>query len=201
VFCPVRSFFVAKTNLKEVLTVEIERAEKILSARKTAPQNFQLQLFEELEDYNALQKKKNPKNSAGLTISQEVFARLLACGLTKTEAYIRAYELTNYKLSTVYPKACRLSKEDKIVARVEALRREIEDKALMSPTEFYQIITEKARKEGKEQAWALEQVGKCLGVYKADKGLPGSADAPFVIKYLDEETPVATVGGFSGGKA
>lgn len=171
----------AENKLPEVLGEVQQEALDLLSADIPQP-NKQLCLFEDWADWNAQLAKKNPKNKDGLTLHQEVFARLCAAQLSKTEAYRRAFpNCKTEKLTTIYPKASRLANTDKVRARILALEKQIADSALMSTTEYYGHLNDEIRKGGKDKGAALKIVAQIKGLLQADKGQPGSAEAPFVI--------------------
>ena len=101
---------------------------------------------------------------------------------TKTQAYRLAFpNCKTEKLTTLYPKASRLANTDKVRARILALEKQIADSALMSTTEYYGHLNEEIRKGGKGKGAALKIVAQIKGLLQADKGQPGSAEAPFVI--------------------
>ena len=146
-----------------------QEAEKMLSAATATP-NKQLCLFEEWADWNDQQKtSKKTQNADGLTIQQELFARLWAAGWTKTEAYRAAYpNCKTENLNTLYPKASRLSKLGKVRARKDAFQKQLADSALMSPTEVYQRLTFIARGMGKDALDALTKIAQIHGLFKQD---------------------------------
>lgn len=162
-----------------------QHTKELLSAAVPQP-NKQLCLFEDWADWNASQTSKNPKTPAGLTLAQEIFAQLVAAGYTKTEAYRHAYpNCKTENLNTVYPKACRLAKQGNIGARIEAVRKQLVDNALMSPTEFFQRITKIARGEGKDALDALKQIGQIHGLFKPEKEISVSAGPSFIVQTVD----------------
>jgi len=58
-----------------------------------------------------------------LTQKQEHFCRLIAEGKNQTESYLTAYPISqNWKKSTVYENASRLSNDSKVVARIGELK-------------------------------------------------------------------------------
>lgn len=174
-------------NLPQVIS-EVQQSALDLLATPAPKANPQMCLFEELADWNEHYQRKHPKNKAGLTVNQEVFARLVAAGLTKTESYLQAYpNCKTENLATVYPKASRLAKEDKVRARIEAVKKDIAERALMPTTEYFSHLNDEIRKGGKEKGVALKLVAQIKGLLQAEKGQPGSAEAPFVICYEQRE--------------
>ncbi len=158
----------SKHSAPDILAEVQQDAQKLLAAAVPTP-NKQLCLFEDWADWNAENKKTNQKNKNGLTIHQEVFAQLVAAGYTKIEAYRNAYpNCKTENLNTVYPKACRLAKMGNVGARVEVLRKQIADKALMSTTELFQRLTQIARSGGKDALDALKQIAIIHGVNKSE---------------------------------
>lgn len=171
----------AENKLPDVLE-EVQQEALDLLAAPVPEADKQLCLFEDWADWNRQYIKKNPKNKDGLTLHQEVFARLCAAQLSKTQAYRLAFpNCKTEKLTTIYPKASRLAKEDKVRARILALEKQIADSALMSTTEYYGHLNDEIRKGGKDKGAALKIVAQIKGLLQADKGQPGSAEAPFVI--------------------
>lgn len=82
------------------------------------------------------------KNSA-LTTQQEAFARSLAEGKTKAEAYRLAYPKAKaWPATTLNPRASRLARKCNIVTRVEELLAALEEKTLVSAAK---VICEVAR--------------------------------------------------------
>jgi phage terminase small subunit len=65
-----------------------------------------------------------------LTIKQEAFASAIANGKTQADAYRSAYNAENMKESTLWSNASRLMADSKVAARVEDLRKQLENKQL-----------------------------------------------------------------------
>lgn len=64
---------------------------------------------------------------SGLTPAQEVFAREVASGKTRSGAYRVAYPSSQkWKASTVHQQACRAAAHPKVSARILALREELQ---------------------------------------------------------------------------
>lgn len=164
-----------------------QETKNLLSAALPKPDK-QLWLFEEFAQANEELAAKNPKTKDGLTLSQEIFARLVAAGHSQTEAYLKAYpacKTTN--LNTVYSKASHLAKQDKVGARIASLKEKIISEALMSPTELYQRLTEMARNGGKVEIRlkAAELIGKIHGVFQPDKETSVNVNPAFVVQTVD----------------
>lgn len=182
----------------EAVFEQIERETKELLFAAVPRPNKQLCLFEDWADWNASHPAKNPKNSAGLTLAQEIFAQLVAAGHTKTEAYRQAYpNCKTENLNTVYPKACRLAKQGNIGARIEAVRKRLVDNALMSPTELYQRLTDMARNGGKVETRlkAAELIGKIHGVFKPEKETSLNISPSVIVKTVDYSNAPASAAG------
>lgn len=65
-----------------------------------------------------------------LTAKQEAFAAAVASGKTQADAYRLAYDADNMKESTLWSNASRLMADSKVAARVEDLRKQLENKQL-----------------------------------------------------------------------
>lgn len=183
-------------NLEKVIAQNEKEAQEAL-AHPYGQSSVQLQLFEEFSACTAAE-KKNPKNKYGCTLTEETYARFRACGYNQTDSWKKAHPTTLATNNTIYSKASRLEKQDKIQARIAVWKEKILAEALMSKTEFYQRVTEWARKGGKEGLDALKMIGQILGEFKAEKGLPGSSEEPLVVTFLEEEKPATKVDGFKG---
>jgi len=145
----------------------------------------QLQLFDGFEEQKAERKGKQKWN-----FQDEMLAQFLARGYSQTEAYRLSHpEAKTQNLKTLYPNASRACKRSNIVARVEHIRKELEERALMSTTEYFSILNEMARGSSKDggKAAALKMIGQIKGVFQAEKGLPGSPSAPIVVRFEGEE--------------
>lgn len=161
-------------QMPDVFQEIAEEAKTLLSNHVPTP-NRQLSLFEEYAEANDEIKQTNPKTSAGLTWNQEVFCQLWARGYSKVEAFRLAYPNSKTEnLNTVYPKASRLSKQGKIGARKEQIEKQLADRALMSPTELFQRLTEIARSGGKDALEALKQIAQIHGVNKPTENAAGT---------------------------
>lgn len=156
-------------ELPDVLA-EIKQEVNDLFAAAVPQPNKQLCLFEDFADYNATATKKNPKNDKGLTWAQEVFAQYVARGFSKVEAYQKSHPACKTEnLNTVYPKASRLAKTGKIEARIDQIRKQLEERSLMPPSEVCQRLTELARKGGKDGFDALCKIAQIHGLFKPEK--------------------------------
>lgn len=176
--------------VNEAVFEKIEQeTQNLLSASVPTP-NQQLCLFEDWADWNEQQAqenaKKKTKTPAGLTLAQEIFARLVAAGYTKTEAYRNAYpNCKTENLNTIYPKASRLAKQGNVGARIDAIRKQLVDNALMSPTELFQRLTKIARGTGKDALDALKQIGQIHGLFKPEKETSVNIGPSLVVQTVD----------------
>ncbi len=172
-----------KNNLQEVIAQNEREAREALS-HLYGQSSVQMQLFEEWAE----NKPKGParrKNPQGLTLAEETYCRLRACGYTRTDSWRKAHPQSTAADSTIWPKASRLDKQDKVQARIEYWKRKITDEALMGTTELFARLTETARARGKDSLDALKLIGQIHGVFKAEKDLPGSASNPLVVQCVD----------------
>lgn len=157
-----------------------------LLQKPVAEPDRQLCLFDEFEEYNAEQVAKNPKNNAGLTWAQEVFAQLIARGYSKVESYRLSHPASKTQnLKTIYPKASRLAKEGKVGARIDAVRAQLASRALMPPSEFFERITDLARKGDKE---SLFKIGQIHGVFKPEKDVAVNVGPTVIVQAVDYST-------------
>lgn len=65
-----------------------------------------------------------------LTAKQEAFAAAVASGKTQADAYRASYNAENMKESTLWSNASRLMADSKVAARVEDLKKSLENKQL-----------------------------------------------------------------------
>ena len=65
-----------------------------------------------------------------LTAKQEAFAAAVASGKTQADAYRLAYNADKQKDATLWSNASRLMADSKVAARVEDLRKQLENKQL-----------------------------------------------------------------------
>ncbi|MDR0645608.1 MAG: hypothetical protein LBG46_01050 [Elusimicrobiota bacterium] len=126
-------------------------------------------LFENLESYLQISTPHKIKKEK-IWRQQEVFCRLMATGnYLQYEAYQLSHpECKTSNLDTVYPKASRLAGRPKIQARIEELRKEAQEKALMPLTEAYYLLRKLAEKGSKEEVrrQALNDILKIHGALK-----------------------------------
>lgn len=89
----------------------------------------------------------------------EKFVQGLSCGLSQRKAYREAFpNSAKWKDATVDTKACNLAKEDKILARLEELRKEASSKAVMTATERKEWLSELVKSENEETRDKLKAI-------------------------------------------
>ncbi|WP_178337434.1 hypothetical protein [Candidatus Avelusimicrobium facis] len=186
-----------KDNLQAVLAQNEKEALQAL-CRPYGQSSVQLQLFEEWAEQTA-QAKTQPKNTYGLTLAEETYCRLRASGYNRTDAWRKAHPKSHASEKTVWPKASRLDKKDKVQARIAYWKEKLLGEALMSTTELFARLTEMARAGGKDAKGALELIGKIHGVFKAEKDLPGSAGNPLRVECIDFAVRRTEPGGATEG--
>lgn len=180
-------FFMAKIDAAENIQAVIEQNKKdALDALQHlyAKPCQQMALFEEFAACKETPNKHH-KNTLGFTLQDESYARFRALGYSQVESWRMAHPQSHASRETMYGKACRVEKKDKIQARILFWKEKISQECLMSTTELFARITEIARERGKEQLEALKMIGNIHGVFKAEKGLPGSKDNPLVVQRVD----------------
>lgn len=169
-----------------------ERANKIADALallaepdKLAPR--QLPLFEDFAAYNESLRAKPDKNQYRLTKEQEVGARLLALGCSRTEAYLLSHPCCKKdNKNALYVKASKFASSGKIRLRVEALQEAAKKEALMPLTRAYLIISDLAENAAKEEVRraAVNDVLKLHGAFKDEFSLTGGEGSPLVVKVV-----------------
>lgn len=163
-------------NLEELRETVSQEAFALLERPYAAP-SVQLELFE-----GFLQQKPARTGKKKWDFQDELLAQFLARGYTQIQAYKLSHpEVKTQNLETLYPNASRACNRSKVIARVEAIKKELEARALMSTTEYFFILNEMARGSSKDKAAAVKMIGQVKGLFQAEKGLPGTQDAPLVI--------------------
>ncbi|OXE36638.1 MAG: hypothetical protein CGW95_06610 [Phenylobacterium zucineum] len=105
-----------------------------------------------------------------LTDQQEIFARELVAGKTQIDAYHIAYPKSkDWNISAAYTKASILAKHDKVVERLEVLRKPVERRlqyglqtAMEEAMEAFQVS--KANKQGGAMVAAAQLRAKLNGL-------------------------------------
>lgn len=197
-----RSFLLFKAELRLfILRGDMKGSQNILSSAERQKQDRvndalallsggpqkprQLYLFEELHDYNNLLKKQalqKQKTDKGLSFKQEAAARLLACGLSKTETYLLTHpESGKENKKSLWVRACKFCNQDKVLLRVEDIKAKYSEEALMSVTDAYKGLSELARNAVKEEVRRASYVDilKIHGVFKDEVKVSGSVNLIF----------------------
>ena len=172
----------------EQLTNELDGELQRLLAQPYAAPSVQLQLFSDFCEVKATRKGKNKWN-----FEDELLAQLLARGYSRLEAYKLSHkDAKTQNLKTLYPNASRACNRSNVLARVEDIKRTLQDRALMSTTEYFSILNDIARKPSKngDRAAALKMIGQIKGVFQAEKGLPGTAGEPLVLAWPTAPAPI-----------
>lgn len=174
-------------NNWEQLTNELDGEMQRLLAEPYAVPSVQLQLFSDFCEVKATRKGKTKWN-----FEDELLAQLLARGYSRLEAYKLSHkDAKTQNLKTLYPNASRACNRSNVLARVEDIKRTLQDRALMSTTEYFSILNDIARKPSKngDRAAALKMIGQIKGVFQAEKGLPGTAGEPLVLAWPTAPAP------------
>ena len=169
-------------NLQAVLEKNREEAQQAMQ-RLYAPAPVQPSLFEDIP----LKTLFNPKakTSAGLTAQADAYARFRALGYSRSASWRMSHLDSAAQPPTVWSKASRLEKQDRVQARILFWRERIEKECLMSTTELFARLSEMARSGGKDAKGALELIGRIHGVFQAERGLPGGADNPLTVQCVN----------------
>lgn len=174
-------------NNWEQLTNELDGELQRLLAQPYAAPSVQLQLFSDFCEVKATRKGKTKWN-----FEDELLAQLLARGYSRLEAYKLSHkDAKTQNLKTLYPNASRACNRSNVLARVEDIKRTLQDRALMSTTEYFSILNNIARTPSKngDRAAALKMIGQIKGVFQAEKGLPGTAGEPLVLAWPTAPAP------------
>lgn len=112
----------------------------------------------------------------------EKFAQGLACGMSQRKAYRAAFtNSAKWKDATVDVKACNLAKEDKILARLDELRKEASSRAVMTATERKEWLTELVKsdiEETKDKLKAIDILNRMEGEYIEKVRVDGDINNP-----------------------
>ena len=95
-----------------------------------------------------------------LTAQQETFAQNIIIGMSQAEAYRNAYNTKKMTDKTVWEKASRLMATDQVRARVEELRAQVADKAIMTAEERLKFLTKIINGEENEIVLEVDRDGK-----------------------------------------
>ena len=101
-----------------------------------------------------------------LTPKQDKFARCVASGMTQADAYRAAYNTSNMQDNTIHNEAYKLMQDQEITKRVQELRNDLDDDAIMSARERAVKLSEMARGGDPDYALrAMEMLNKMTGKY------------------------------------
>ena len=103
-----------------------------------------------------------------LTEKQEKFAQNIIAGMSQADAYRSAYSCKNMSSKAIYVNASKLMADTKITLRVEELRKQMEDEAVMTAKERLKWLTGIIRSDKESTADKLrasDQMNKMQGEY------------------------------------
>ena len=103
-----------------------------------------------------------------LTEKQEKFAQNIIAGMSQADAYRSAYCCKNMSSNAIYVNASKLMADTKITLRVEELRKQMEDEAVMTAKERLKWLTGIIRSDKESTADKLrasDQMNKMQGKY------------------------------------
>ena len=103
-----------------------------------------------------------------LTEKQEKFAQNIIAGMSQADAYRSAYSCKNMSSNAIYVNASKLMADTKITLRVEELRKQMEDEAVMTAKERLKWLTGIIRSDKESTADKLrasDQMNKMQGEY------------------------------------
>lgn len=110
----------------------------------------------------------------GLTEKQERFARYYVEHGNKADAYRFAYNAENMKPESIYVNACKVSKNDKVLLRIDEIRKEVFEELNINT-----VTVAKAFKEIQERAMQKEAItdanGNPTGEWKFDGNVANRA--------------------------
>lgn len=99
-----------------------------------------------------------------LTTQQEAFAQNIIMGMSQAEAYRNAYNTKKMTDKTVWEKASRLMATDKVRARVDELRAQVANKAIMTAEERLKFLSKVINGEECEVAYAQDAEGNQIEI-------------------------------------
>ena len=76
-----------------------------------------------------------------LTANQEAFVKCIIEGMNQADAYRAAYPNQRMSDKTIWEKACRLMKNDKVEARLKELRNELAKPSIMTAQDRLEWLT------------------------------------------------------------
>ena len=108
-----------------------------------------------------------------LTSRQQIFAESIHRGISYSHTYRIAYKPTRMSSKTIWEAASRLSKNPKVVARLEELRAEKEAEERMLRLSYEELVINELRflalnsRSGRVRIKALELLGKTVGIFSS----------------------------------
>ena len=109
-----------------------------------------------------------------LKLQQLDFVKLLSSGISQTHAYREAYNPKKMSSKTVWEAASRLSRNPKVVARLDELRAEKEAEEWMLRLSYGDLVINELQsialnsRSGRVRIKALELLGKTVGLFNCD---------------------------------
>ena len=106
-----------------------------------------------------------------LTLKQKAFAENIHKGIPFSRAYRTAYNSDGMTPKTLWEAGSRLSKNPKVVARLEELKAEKEAEELMLRLSYGDLVINELRsialnsRSGRVRIKALELLGKTVGLF------------------------------------
>ena len=88
---------------------------------------------------------RSGKTATGLTAKQEAFCQLLASGLSNSDSYRQAYDVSGMKDSSIHTEASKLACRPAIAQRVKAIMAEKQERN--------SIFTERQREKYSDRVW------------------------------------------------
>lgn len=99
-----------------------------------------------------------------LTEKQEAFAQNIIMGMSQAEAYRNAYNTKKMSDKTVWENASRLMNNSKVKARVNELRAQVANKAILTAEERLKFLSKVINGEECEVAYAQDAEGNQIEI-------------------------------------
>lgn len=99
-----------------------------------------------------------------LTEKQEAFAQNIIMGMSQADAYRNAYNTKKMSDKTVWENASRLINNSKVKARVNELRAQVANKAIMTAEERLKFLSKVINGEECEVAYAQDAEGNQIEI-------------------------------------
>ena len=106
-----------------------------------------------------------------LTSRQQIFAESIHRGISYSHTYRIAYKPTRMSSKTVWEAASRLSKNPKVVARLDEMKRQKKAEECMLRLSYGDLVINELQsialnsKSGRVRIKALELLGKTVGLF------------------------------------